>query len=156
GTPEQAAALIAWFKARGCYVVGGVPYQWRTGTGDARPGFLAAYRLFDMIQPWSVGRYASDADLAAHMAGIMVADKAACDAAGQAYQRVIFPGFAWSNWNGGPRNAIPRHAGEFFWRQACAVKKLGASAFIAMFDEYDEATAIAKAAEDASMAPAGQ
>lgn len=42
------------------------------------------------------------------------------------------------------------------WAQALAVRQSQGSAFIAMFDEYDEGTAIAKAAEDASMAPVDQ
>src|SRR2546430_11767303 len=75
---------------------------------------------------------------------------------GAAYQRVIFPGFAWSNWNGGSRNMIPRRAGRFFWAQALAAQQAHASVWIAMFDEYDEGTAIAKAAENPSMIPADQ
>ncbi|MGW0737397.1 hypothetical protein [Streptomyces sp. NPDC002851] len=43
------------------------------------------------------------------------------------------------------------------WQQAVAIAKCGTnSAFIAMFDEYDETTAIAPAATDKSMIPADQ
>lgn len=79
------------------------------------------------------------------------------------YQRVIWPGFAWSNWHSGSaRNKYPRLGGEFIWSQArLAVEKakptIGAktpcSMYIAMFDEFDEGTAIAKAAPDKSYIP---
>jgi hypothetical protein len=52
---------------------------------------------------------------------------------------------------------IPRRAGKFMWNQALAAQKLGLNgAFVAMFDEYDEGTAINKAAEDAGMRPTNQ
>jgi energy-coupling factor transporter ATP-binding protein EcfA2 len=55
---------------------------------------------------------------------------------------------------GGPRKQLPRLHGDFMWRQAYNLKSIGIdTAYIAMFDEYDEGTAIAKAAEDASMSP---
>ena len=61
---------------------------------------------------------------------------------------VVFPGFAWANWNGGPRNQIPREHGDFLWRQFANIRDVGIpTAYVAMFDEYDEGTAIAKAAE---------
>lgn len=67
---------------------------------------------------------------------------------------MVFPGFAWSNWNGGPQNEIPRAHGDFMWQQFLNVQNAGTTqAYVAMFDEYDEGTAIAKAAEDASMIP---
>ncbi len=155
GTPDRAIELIEWFKAQGCYVVGGVPYEWRTG-GNTKPGFDRVWAHLDVIQPWAVGALATEADAASHRARFIEPDKAWAQQRGIGYQRVIFPGFAWSNWNGGARNMIPRRAGKFFWAQALAARQSGVSAFIAMFDEYDEGTAIAKAAEDASMAPVGQ
>lgn len=70
---------------------------------------------------------------------------------------VLWPGFAWSNWNGGPRNVIPRLHGDFMWQQFVNLRQLGIkNAFVAMFDEFDEGTAIAKAAETASMIPTNQ
>ena len=42
---------------------------------------------------------------------------------------------------------MPRNAGKNFWYQAYKLKQLGIKSFyIAMFDEYDEGTAIAKKA----------
>jgi hypothetical protein len=156
GTPAQAAALIEWFQAQGCFVAVGVPYEWRSQQGSSKPGFLEAYSHANLIQPWAVGAVASDADIEKHFADLVKKDLAWTKERGIAYQRVVFPGFAWSNWNGGQKNQIPRRAGKFFWKQILAVKKAGAGAWIAMFDEYDEGTAIAKAAESAAHAPASQ
>lgn len=155
GTPERSIQLIEWFKAQGCYVVGGVPYEWRTG-GNTKPGFDRVWAHLDVIQPWAVGALATEADAASHRTRFIEPDKAWAQQHGVGYQRVIFPGFAWSNWNGGARNMIPRRAGRFFWAQALALRQSQVSAFIAMFDEFDEGTAITKAAEDASMAPVDQ
>lgn len=157
GTPAQTAELVQWFHARGCFVGLGVPYEWRTQTGASKPGFLDAYAQADLIQPWAVGAVSNEQQVQSHFAGVVKQDQAWAAQRGVAYQRVIFPGFSWSNWNGGTKNQIPRSAGKFFWKQAYEVRKAGlGGAFIAMFDEYDEGTAIAKAAEDASMAPSSQ
>ncbi|WP_301124952.1 glycoside hydrolase family 71/99-like protein [Streptomyces cacaoi] len=150
GTAKTCLALVNWFKKQGAYVIGGVPRGWRTGV-DVQPGFEAVFAALDMLSPWNVGntdvnRKPLDDDLAL------------LRSRGQDYQPVIYPGFAWSNWKpDGVRNAIPRHVGDFMWQQALAVRRSGAGcAFIAMFDEYDEATAIAPAAVDKSMIPTNQ
>jgi hypothetical protein len=83
-----------------------------------------------------------------------VPDKSFCDANGLDYLPVLFPGFAWSTWNNGTPNHIPREAGNFLWRQAYNIKGTGLDQmYFAMFDEYDEGTAIMKAATDWSMVP---
>ncbi|WP_329429753.1 glycoside hydrolase family 71/99-like protein [Streptosporangium sp. NBC_01495] len=149
GTAAQAERIVRWFKDRGLYVIGGVPREWRTG-GGSKPGFAPVYRAFDMISPWMVG-YVGDTN------GLLTGDRDALNATGQAYQPVIYPGFAWSNWNGGARNMIPRRSGDFMWEQATSVRRAGVpQAFIAMFDEYDEGTALAPGAEDSSQVPTNQ
>ncbi|WP_254406903.1 glycoside hydrolase family 71/99-like protein [Streptomyces sp. GMY02] len=150
GTLQQSLELVNWFKSQGAYVIGGVPRGWRTDS-NAKPGFGPVYRALNMVSPWNVGSAAVNNELFA-------ADQAQLKANGQDYQPVIYPGFAWSNWKpGSARNQIPRQAGDFMWKQAVGVTRSGAnSAFIAMFDEYDEATAIAPAAEDSSMIPTNQ
>ena len=155
GEGAESAELVRWLKARGAYVVVGVPLGWRDGSGT-KPGFADAFAAADMIQPWAVGSVSADADVDAHFAGVVAADAQLTRSRGQAYQRVIFPGFAWSNWNGGARNMIPRRAGRLFWRQAYQAARTQTSVMIAMFDEYDEGTAIAEAAEDASQIPSDQ
>ncbi|MEV6130606.1 glycoside hydrolase family 71/99-like protein [Streptomyces violaceusniger] len=150
GTVDSCVKLINWFKTKGCYVIGGVPRGWRTDS-NAKPGFGPVYAALDMVSPWNVGNATVDQKL-------FNDDMAKLKANGQEYMPVIYPGFAWSNWKpGSPKNEIPRKSGDFMWRQAVAAARCGThTAFIAMFDEYDEATAVAPAAENSSMIPTGQ
>lgn len=150
GTASGIIQLINWFKSQGCYVIGGVPRGWRTDS-NAKPGFAPVYAALNMVSPWNVGNPNVDQQL-------FDDDMAKLQANKQDYQPVIYPGFAWSNWHAGsPRNEIPRKAGQFMWDQAVAAARCGTkSAFIAMFDEYDEATAIAPAATDKSQIPTNQ
>jgi hypothetical protein len=157
GTAKEATDLIGWFKDQGIYVIGGVPTYWRTSTRDSKPGFLDVYKSLDMISPWFVGRYGglSGADqfkIRQWQPDFEFTEQNHID-----YQPVIFPGSAWSNMTGGPKNENPRLHGDFMWRQAYNMKSLGINTgYIAMFDEYDEGTAIAKIAENSSMIPKGQ
>ncbi|MEU0950598.1 glycoside hydrolase family 71/99-like protein [Streptomyces canus] len=150
GTAQSTLALVNWFKSKGCYVIGGVPLGWRTDT-NAKPGFAPVYAALNMVSPWSVGNPDIDQQR-------LNDDMSVLKARGQDYQPVMYPGFAWSNWkDGSPRNEIPRKAGNFMWQQAVAIARCGTkSGFIAMFDEYDEATAIAPAATDKSQIPTNQ
>ncbi|RBQ07816.1 glycoside hydrolase family 71/99-like protein [Pedobacter miscanthi] len=154
-SPADALDLVNWFKARGCYVIGSCPGQWRTGTGDSRGDFLNVYKAFNMISAWPVGR-AVDASYAPWVEG----DRDFCKANGIDYQPCAYPGTAYSNSNGqnvSPRNEFARKHGDFMWSQFAAFKKAGVpSVYVAMFDELNEATSIFKVAEDASMAPAGK
>ena len=169
GTAAETIALINFLKSRGCYVIGGVPKGWRTGTGDSKgtsqpatiPGdnenFLPVYESLNMISPWMPGRIKNNADADALLSSNMIPDKTYCDARNIQYMPVNFPGFAWSQWNGNDVNQAPRNAGEFMWRQATNIKKLGVqNMYFAMFDEYDEGTAIMKNATDWSMIPTDQ
>lgn len=176
GSKEEAKRTIRELKeTHGCYVVGGVPYYWLKGEHDSKPDWLDVYKLYDMLIPWSVGRYRKIETVYKHCEKFWKPDKEFCDAEGIDLQRVIFPGFAWSNWHkhkgvpskervsrhlmdktGAEPNSIPRLAGKFFWAQAYNVARLGTGAFIAMFDEYDEATAIVRAATDKSKIPSDQ
>ena len=54
--------VINWFKSQGCYVIGGVPREWRTGVGGSRAGYLGVYHAFNMISPWMVGAIGNAAD----------------------------------------------------------------------------------------------
>ncbi len=143
------------------FLVLGVPYYWRNGFG-VKDGFSNVdFACGDMIQPWSVGAFKSAAEVeSAKEVDLIREDKAWCKKQKVEYQRVIWPGFAWSNWNGGQKNQIPRDGGKFIWAQAkTAEEKLGVgktTLFIAMFDEYDEGTAIAKAAENQMQIPTDQ
>ncbi|MHC1705729.1 MAG: T9SS type A sorting domain-containing protein [Tenuifilaceae bacterium] len=166
GTAAETIALIRFLKSRGCYVIGGTPTYWRTGTRDAKgptqplpadqESFELVYLEYDMISPWMPGRFKDNAG-ADNQLITLTADKTYCDARNIKYMPVIFPGFAWSQWNDGSVNWAPRNAGDFMWHQAINIKKLGVSnMYFAMFDEYDEGTAIMKNATDWSMIPTDQ
>jgi hypothetical protein len=153
-TPAQALDLINWFKSQGCYVIGSVPGQWRTGTGDSQAGFIDTYKAFNMLSGWAVGR-AVDGNYTSWVTG----DHDFCTANGIDYQPCAYPGTAFYNTNGpkSAKNQFPRNHGDFLWSQFATFKNSGVkSVYVAMFDELNEATSIFKCAEDASMIPAGQ
>ncbi|BCB84718.1 DUF7910 domain-containing protein [Phytohabitans suffuscus] len=144
--PAACLDVVNWFKAQGCYVIGGVPTWWRTGVSDSRPGFGDVYRAFNMISPWMVGRAASPADLDSYYNNVNVGDQAECDRLGIDYQPCVMPG----DLSSGHR----RH-GDFMWRHFYNMVRLGCQGiYISMFDEYNEGNQIAKTAESASMQPA--
>jgi len=156
-TPQQALAAISFFKAAGCTVVGGVPAYWRTLKNDSQTNAVWAdvFRAFDIISPWSVGRYADDAGADNYLKNVIASDLAAATNAGCEYMPVISPGFSWHNLNGGPRNQIPRRDGAFYWRQAFNAVNAGCTMIYgAMFDELDEGTAMFKLAPTAAQLPA--
>lgn len=151
---SEALELINWFKSQGLYVIGSVPGQWRTGTGDSKAGFTEAYKAFNMISGWAVGR-AVDPSYEVWVKG----DRDFCIANNMDYQPCAYPGTAFHNTNGpvSAKNQFPRQKGNFLWSQFATFKAAGVkSVYIAMFDEVNEATSIFKVAEDASMIPAGK
>ncbi len=155
--PKPSLQLIQWLKGKGYYVIGGVPTYWRTGSNDSWADYVSVYNAFDMISPWAVGRFKDFTGADNYHANVTRPDKAYCDARGQDYQPVIFPGFAWSNWNSNIKNEIPRNRGEFMWRQIVNLKNDNISnVYVAMFDEYDEGTAILKAADSYFSIPTNQ
>lgn len=157
GTPQDATNVIAWFKAAGCTVMGGVPTHWRTLTGDSQTNaaWAVAYRAFDVLSPWAVGRYSSLTGADNFKNNQIVPDFAACNTAGIEYMPVVFPGFSWTNLNKGPFNQIPRNGGTFYWRQVYNALSAGCTMIYgAMFDEVDEGTAMFKLAPTAAELPA--
>ncbi|MEU4222264.1 discoidin domain-containing protein [Actinoplanes sp. NPDC026623] len=145
--PGPCLEVIAWFKARGCYVIGGVPTWWRQGINDSRPGFGDVYHAFDMISPWMVGRAASPADLDSYYANVNVGDYADCQAHGIDYQPCVLPG----DLSSGHR----RH-GDYYWRSLYNMIRLGSQGlYVSMFDEFNEGNQIAKTAPTAALVPAG-
>lgn len=155
---EDTLDMINWFKQQGCYVIGGTPSGWNTDKyGDALSGFDEVYAAFDMLNPWNVGRYKDERGAKSHYEQIGKSDAALCHSRGQEYMPVIYAGHSWANWYPGAKNqenGIPRKGGSFMWEQfKGAVDAEADTLFIAMFDEYDESTAIAKAASDSSMIP---
>lgn len=150
GYNTNSQTIIDWLHAKGYYVIGGVPSRWRqtNGDGDVAMGYENVFASLDMISPWTPGRYRHVEGADNWKNDFLIPDKAKCDELGIDYQPVIFPGFAWSNWNGGDANSYPRHKGEFLWAQAENIARLGIpSMYVAMFDEYDEGTNVMKMAD---------
>jgi len=157
GTSQQAQQLIDYFKAGGLTVMGGVPTNWRTLTSDSKtdPAWASVYRSFDVLSPWSVGRYSTESGADSFKQNYIVPDLADANSHGIAYMPVVFPCFSWHNLNAGTLNQIPRNAGRFYWRQAYNATAAGcAMIYGAMFDEMDEGTAMLKLAPTAAEIPA--
>jgi hypothetical protein len=155
--PAQAQQAIDWFKAAGCTVMGGVPTYWRTLTGDAEsdPAWAPVFRSFDVLSPWTVGRFADNNGADNYRVNNIVPDLAECTHNGIDFLPVVFPGFSWSNLHGGPFNQIPRNGGSFYWRQIYnAVRSDCTMIYGAMFDEVDEGTAMYKLAPTSAQVPA--
>ena len=159
--PAVAQAIIDWFKTNAppkyrATVLGGIPGFWRTLNGDSRtdPAWADVYRSFDIISPWSVGRYGNQAGADDWKKTKIVPDLKETHKAGIDYFPVIWPGFSWKNLTGNKPNQIPRDGGKFYWRQAYNAVSAGADMiYVAMFDEVDEATAIYKTAPTAAETP---
>jgi hypothetical protein len=150
----EALDLINWFKDQGCYVIGSVPGQWRSGTGDSKAGFVNTYKAFNMISGWAVGRVI-DGNYGPWVTG----DRDFCKANNMDYQPCAYAGTSFHNSNGpgSPQNQFPRNHGDFLWSQFAIFKQAGVrSVYVAMFDELNEATQIFKTAENVSQIPKGQ
>lgn len=146
--------LINFFHNRGCYVIIGTSGGWRNDGANN----LNVYKTADMISPWLVGAFRYDVEIDNAYNNSLKQDLNWCNSNNIGYQPVLFSGFSWALWENSRPNAFPRRAGQFFWHQAYMLKSvLGLNAFyIAMFDEYDEGTAIAKMASDYFDIPADQ
>lgn len=135
----------------GMSIMLGVPFGWREQKRDATRNehLHEVLKLADIISPWSVGRYREvDFKNPQHVANL-AADRSWCERHKIDYLPVLYPGFSWHNLKGDPLRAIPRHGGRFLWDQFVATRAAGIdSAYIAMFDEIDEATAIFKCSND--------
>ncbi|MDP9077827.1 MAG: lectin [Bacteroidota bacterium] len=141
--------VINWFKAQGCYVIGGVPTQWRTAPAgqDSKPGFLATYSAFNMLSPWMIGRVANIGDADNYYNNVNIPDQAYCNSNGIDYRPCVLPG---------DLQAHQRVHGDLMWHEFYNMVKLGCqSIYISMFDEYNEGNQIAKTAESSAFVPAG-
>lgn len=168
GRPGDAAAVVALINdlkvgqnsLRAVTMIGGVPTTWRTLDGDAKrdAGWRDVYAAYDVLSPWTVGRYGDDNGVDRFVRDRVVPDLALLrnrqNGKRQRYMPVIFPGFSWVNLmkqrekTGGEKNTaklnqISRRCGNFLWKQASSMTDAGATTlYAAMFDEVDEATAL--------------
>jgi len=139
--------VINWFKSKGCYVIGGVPTHWRKQESDSRPNFISAYKAFDMLSPWMVGRIGNANESDGFFVNVNKPDQAYCNSNGIDYQPCVLPG---------DLQERQRAHGDFMWRQFYNMKRVGCQGiYISMFDEYNEGNQIAKTAENSSFIPKG-
>ena len=151
-TLAECRALVEFLKRDGCAVMLGVPTYWRELKNDALkdPALHDIIKLADVVSPWTVGRYKTPEEVTRHQEKLLRPDLAWCAEAKVDYLPVVFPGFSWHNMNGAPLDFIPRRKGAFLWSQFVAARRAGARmAYVAMFDEVDEGTAIFKCTNDA-------
>ena len=158
GTPAMAKQLLDDLHAGAAPVtlVGGVPTGWRTLNDDSKtdPAWAPVYRAFDVLSPWTVGRYTNDAGADKFKTDHIVPDLAELKPLKVEYMPVVFPGFSWHNLNGGALNQIPRRGGAFYWRQVYNAAQAGSTILYgAMFDEVDEGTAFFKVAPNHAAVP---
>jgi len=162
-TPEQAAELIDFFKNNPepryrVTLLGGIPARWRTLSRDSKTeeAWTQIYRSFDILSPWTVGRYRDDDSTDSFYREEVAPDLTETTRLGLGYMPVVFPGFSWHNMNPtAPSNAIPRRGGRFFWHQIERALEAGATmVYGAMFDEVDEGTAMFKVASMRDSVPA--
>ena len=163
-TPEQAAELIDFFKNNReeryrVTLVGGIPARWRTLSRDSQTeeAWTEVYRSFDILSPWTVGRFRDDESIDRFYREEVAPDLMETNRLGLGYMPVAFPGFSWHNMNPtAPSNPIPRRGGRFFWHQIEQALQAGTTMlYAAMFDEVDEGTAMFKLAPTRDSVPAG-
>lgn len=125
-------------------LVGGGAWWWRTETA---PGWAAVFRRFAAYSPWNVGNCSVSGTNKYASIAYWRDDLALAKSLGMFYLPVIYPGFSWDNLQrlAPGTSIIPRRGGDFLWKQFNGARTFGLdAAFVAMFDEVDEGTAIFK------------
>lgn len=139
--------VIDFFKNQNCYLIGGVPREWRTGVGGSRPGYLSVYHSFNMISPWLIGAIGSISDADGIYTNFMVPDEADCAANGIDYQPCVLPG---------DLSMHQRLHGDLLWHNFYNTTRAGAQGlYISMFDEFGEGNQIVSTAETTAAVPSG-
>jgi hypothetical protein len=152
-SPAEALALIRFFRTAStpATIIAGVPAYWRTLGKDSRKelAWAQVFRSVDVLSPWTVGRYKSEAEFDEFKKTQVSLDIMETKRLGIDYLPVAFPGMSWHNGTGGrtPLGHISRDCGQFYKHQVDGMVKAGATMlYTAMFDEVNEGTAIFKVA----------
>jgi hypothetical protein len=132
----------------------GVPFWWRTGERDtvAHEKIAPLLARADVIHSWSVGRIRSQNAATTLADEVWAKDVEWARKNKKIFLPTIYPGFGWANlktkrpgWEKEANAVIPREGGKFYRHMGKEAHRAGATtAYIAMFDEIDEATAIFK------------
>ena len=157
-TAKETSTLIDWLqnnpeeRYRATVIGAGLGKDWRTMSS---PDWRAVYQKLDVISPWTVGIYGDEAAYDQHYKKFQASDVEFCHNNKQEYLPVVYPGFSAKQiMDGKPMNEIPRNGGEFLWRQLFqSARSEAGMVYVAMFDEYDEGTAIMKTAAKKKDAP---
>jgi hypothetical protein len=147
-TRDVASKLLDFFASPGPYrafVLGSGDWNWRK---NADTDWRKTFNRLGAYIPWNVGNLSIDRDKVKHaQTNYWADDRKACDDAGMLWIPVIYPGFSWDNLKRAPAGSteIPRRKGQFYWEQFHRLAEMKQTmAFVAMFDEVDEGTAIYK------------
>lgn len=152
--PAVAHRILDFFQhdpRYGVTLIGGCQWYWRR---EKDVEWARAFRRFDVISPWNVGNYATVNGRKVAATGYWQDDLEEARRAGRHYLPVLYPGFGWTNLKRNvagedrSRDTIPRRRGEFLREQFDATLRLGIDmAYVAMFDEVDEGTAVFKVSD---------
>jgi len=141
--PQQ---IVNWFKTNSIQpvtLIGSGDWGWRTQTNNV--GWSNLFRSFNGYLPWNTGNYSTSPTSTNATTSYWAADLADATNHGMFYYPEIYPGYSANHLTGGSFNQVPRFGGNFLWQQFYAVKNLGLDwAYVGMFDEVDEGTAIYK------------
>jgi hypothetical protein len=167
GEPQGVRQLIEDLKrghdAPPAFLVGGVPARWSSLGDDSKAdaAWAGVYAAYDVLSPWTVGLYANAQEATAYITGLQKDQQALAARNGQGFLPVVFPGFSSSNLmalrkQSTPLNQIPRDCGRLLAAQFQGLAATGArSAYVAMFDEMDEATAMLPTLATQAQVPVG-
>jgi hypothetical protein len=163
GEPGAVLQVLEWLQntAEERYrvtVLGGIPEGWQNLTRNSKTdeAWAGVYRTFDVIHPWTVGRYKNDSAADAFHNDYTVPNVLEVHSLGKDFLPVVFPGFSWSyrnikeNTTAYTFNEVPRNGGTFLWRQMYNVfttfrrQPMNAALYVATLDEVNEGTAIFK------------
>lgn len=167
-TPALVRSITNYIRTvtpGGAYIIAGTPAHWRTAEGDAdrNPAFLEVWLTeFDAICPWTVGRFTDEQGANRFAETKMAADIELIKQRNVRGQRkidyipVVLPGASGYNLTKGNWgfNDIKRNGGRFFWKQIFNASRLGVrTMYGAMWDEYDEGTALMPSISHGSQLP---
>lgn len=148
-TGKEANAIIDSFQTHDKYavtLVGAGQWWWRRETA---PDWYRAFRRFAAYSPWDVGNVRFANGVKSPPTDRWADDLAEAKKSGMLFFPTIYPGFSWDNLTRKPAGSslIPRRKGAFLREGFEGAADLGiGQAFVAMFDEVDEGTAIFKVA----------